>query len=330
MVWFAVGGGAARSRCSSWSGWRSASPSATSGARRWQLPVHAWQVGSRGRRGCDRAWPRSATAAWLFQRTYRVGDVFGEERRGDGSPPPLGRIHFLAHVRTGGQPADAGDHRDGRDRRSAAPALSAVMSRLRRIAPVAGLCARRWWRPGWPRPSRNRGSCAPPPSRRQPSVQLGAELYAGNCATCHGIAGSGITQPRPGRGRRPRARGRRCAGSGALAADFYLRTGYMPLASIHSEPEAMQQGDRVLLSRQGDPLAGGLRGVARRRAGRSPIPIPAAGARSRPGQHQFALHCAGCHQIMGRGGFVTGARVPELQTVSPRPRSPRRCASGRI
>jgi ubiquinol-cytochrome c reductase cytochrome c subunit len=35
------------------------------------------------------------------------------------------------------------------------------------------------------------------------------------------------------------------------------------------------------------------------------------------GQHLFTDHCAGCHQEMARGGFVTGARVPELQTVAP-------------
>ena len=28
-----------------------------------------------------------ATGIWLFRNTYRVGDVFGEERRGDGAPP---------------------------------------------------------------------------------------------------------------------------------------------------------------------------------------------------------------------------------------------------
>ena len=27
------------------------------------------------------------------------------------------------------------------------------------------------------------------------------------------------------------------------------------------------------------------------------------------------MHCAGCHQIDARGGFVTGARVPPLQSV---------------
>ena len=32
----------------------------------------------------------------------------------------------------------------------------------------------------------------------------------------------------------------------------------------------------------------------------------------------FTDHCAGCHQIVARGGFVTGALVPPLQTLTSR------------
>jgi quinol---cytochrome-c reductase cytochrome c subunit len=45
-----------------------------------------------------------------------------------------------------------------------------------------------------------------------------------------------------------------------------------------------------------------------------PTPDPGAGNLS-TGQQLFAMNCAGCHQIVARGGFVTGARVPELQTI---------------
>ena len=37
-------------------------------------------------------------ALWIFRNTFRIADVFGEERRGDGSEPPLGRIHFMSIV----------------------------------------------------------------------------------------------------------------------------------------------------------------------------------------------------------------------------------------
>jgi ubiquinol-cytochrome c reductase cytochrome c subunit len=144
-----------------------------------------------------------------------------------------------------------------------------------------------------------------------PSVALGAELYAGNCASCHGIAGSGISSPRPGAGD-ILGQGPPLRGVGALAADFYLRTGYMPLSSPHEQPSA----DRVLFS---DTEIRSLVGyVASLGHGPSiPRPDPHAGSISQ-GTQLFTEHCAGCHQELARGGFVTGAVVPPLQTVKAR------------
>ena len=34
------------------------------------------------------------------------------------------------------------------------------------------------------------------------------------------------------------------------------------------------------------------------------------------GLHLFTEHCAGCHQVVGEGGYVTGARVPPLKQSS--------------
>jgi ubiquinol-cytochrome c reductase cytochrome c subunit len=147
----------------------------------------------------------------------------------------------------------------------------------------------------------------------KPSLELGAQLFAGNCASCHGVAGGGISQPRTGAGGLL-GQGPPLHGVGALTADFYLRTGYMPLSSPHSEPEDIQQGDRVLLSDK--EIRSLVDYVASLGPGPAiPHPNPAAGKLSM-GQKLFADNCAGCHQIMGRGGFVTGGRVPELQTVS--------------
>lgn len=142
-----------------------------------------------------------------------------------------------------------------------------------------------------------------------PSVQLGSELFAGNCASCHGIAGAGITTPRPGAGGILGA-GPPLRGVGALAADFYLRTGYMPLSSIHDQP----YNDRVLFSEK--EVRSLTRYVASLGHGPGvPSPSPASGSISE-GQLMFTSHCAGCHQIEGRGGYVTGARVPPLQGVA--------------
>jgi ubiquinol-cytochrome c reductase cytochrome c subunit len=143
-----------------------------------------------------------------------------------------------------------------------------------------------------------------------PSAKLGAELFAGNCASCHGIAGSGIKSPRPGAadilGEGPPLRG-----VGALAADFYLRTGYMPLSSPHDQPGP----DRVLLSDK--EIRSLVAYVASLGAGPGvPNPKPASGSLSE-GLQQFTLHCAGCHQVVARGGYVTGAVVPPLQSATP-------------
>jgi ubiquinol-cytochrome c reductase cytochrome c subunit len=142
-----------------------------------------------------------------------------------------------------------------------------------------------------------------------PSVQLGAQLYAGNCATCHGIDGSGVTQPRPGAGGVVGA-GPSLLGVGPIAADFYLRTGYMPLSSIHDQPGR----DRVLLSEK--EIQSLVAYVASLGPGPAiPHPDPASGSISQ-GFHLFTVHCAGCHQAVAQGGFVTGARVPPLQTAT--------------
>ena len=138
------------------------------------------------------------------------------------------------------------------------------------------------------------------------SLQLGAQLFAGNCASCHGIAGSGISHPRPGAGNILGA-GPPLRGVGAEAANFYLTTGYMPLSNIHAEPAQ----SRVLFSNK--EIRSLTRYVASLGKGPAiPDPAPASGS-VREGFDLFDLHCAGCHQIDARGGYVTGARVPPLQ-----------------
>jgi ubiquinol-cytochrome c reductase cytochrome c subunit len=143
-----------------------------------------------------------------------------------------------------------------------------------------------------------------------PSVQFGAQLYAGNCASCHGIAGEGISTSRPGAGGIKGA-GPSLHGVGAQAADFYLRSGYMPLSSIHDQPG----NDRVLFSEK--EIRSLVSYVASLGSGAAiPRPDPSSGSIGE-GFQRFTQHCAGCHQIQARGGFVTGAVVPPLQGVEP-------------
>jgi len=145
------------------------------------------------------------------------------------------------------------------------------------------------------------------------TVELGRELYAGNCASCHGIAGSGISHPRPGAGDLMTGNfmgmGPSLKGVGAQAPDFYLRTGYMPLGNYHDQP----YGERVLFS--GKEIKSLVKYVASLGKGPGiPHPDPTKGNLSE-GQQLFTSTCAGCHQLEGRGGFLTGARVPPLQNV---------------
>jgi ubiquinol-cytochrome c reductase cytochrome c subunit len=150
------------------------------------------------------------------------------------------------------------------------------------------------------------------PSTEPPaaSVALGAELYAGNCASCHGIAGSGVFAPRPGAGDIKGA-GPSLRGVGARAADFYLSLGLMPLEDIHAQPEIR----RVLFSRK--EVRSLIEYVASLGPGAAiPHPEPARGNLG-AGFRLFNEHCAGCHQAVAEGGFVTGARVPPLQRLTP-------------
>lgn len=154
------------------------------------------------------------------------------------------------------------------------------------------------------------GIVRPTTEPARPSVQLGAQLFAGNCASCHGIDGAGISSPRPGAGDIA-GQGPPLRGVGARAADFYLSTGAMPLSNPVDEPG----GDRVLFSDK--EIKSLVQYVAS--LGRGPsIPHPNPGSGSiEEGTHLFTENCAGCHQELARGGFATGARVPPLQSVDP-------------
>jgi ubiquinol-cytochrome c reductase cytochrome c subunit len=144
-------------------------------------------------------------------------------------------------------------------------------------------------------------AAAPGPPKSGVVTGLGraASLYAANCSRCHGPHGGGL----PGQG--PSLKD-----SGALAADFYLRTGYMPLDS----PAAQPSRSRVLFS------SGEIRAITAYVAalGKGPaVPHPRWRTGSvAVGMKLFRDHCAGCHQIVAKGGYVTGARVPPLDQAT--------------
>jgi ubiquinol-cytochrome c reductase cytochrome c subunit len=145
----------------------------------------------------------------------------------------------------------------------------------------------------------------------QPPIQRGASLYAASCSTCHGIAGRGIyrKQAHAGVGG-VHGLGPSLKDSGALAADFYLRTGYMPL----DHPDEQPKRGRVLFSER--DLRALIAYVASLGNGPAvPAPHPEQGSLSE-GMRLFTSHCAGCHQVVGQGGVATGARVPPLGSAT--------------
>jgi ubiquinol-cytochrome c reductase cytochrome c subunit len=150
-------------------------------------------------------------------------------------------------------------------------------------------------------------------------VTQGKSLYGRYCLACHGPNGSGVASTAKGRigagPLRQQARQRGYApslrGVGALAADFYLQTGYMPLQRVGIQPRR----SRLELSR--GEIAALTAYVASLGAGPGiPSPQPSRGNVSE-GLHLFTDHCAGCHQVVAEGGYVTGAVPPPLEEATP-------------
>lgn len=132
-----------------------------------------------------------------------------------------------------------------------------------------------------------------------PLVAEGRALYNSDCSSCHGFAL---------RGRAGIAPSLRDVGPGPV--DFYLSTGRMPLEAPRDQPfrnrplYSRSQIDAIIayVSMYGGPPA--------------PRVDPAAGDLAL-GLHAFTLHCAGCHQIVARGGLTLGAVAPALQQATP-------------
>ena len=126
--------------------------------------------------------------------------------------------------------------------------------------------------------------------------ETGKSLYGRYCVGCHGAGGAGRTGIAPS-----------LRGVGPLAADFYLRTGYMPLRHLGVQPR------RTRVPFTEHQLRALIAYVASLGSGPPvPKPRPERGSLSE-GLHLFTDHCAGCHQVVAEGGYVTGAVPPPLE-----------------
>jgi ubiquinol-cytochrome c reductase cytochrome c subunit len=143
----------------------------------------------------------------------------------------------------------------------------------------------------------------------------GYHLYGGYCAGCHGpnAAGrlGGSSGFGPGRQQEPQtAIGPSLRGVGPLAADFYLRMRYMPLVRVGPQPEPR---NRAIFSDH--QIRALVAYIASFGGPAIPRPHPQRGSLSQ-GLAQFTEHCAGCHQVVGQGGYVTGALPPPLSQAT--------------
>jgi ubiquinol-cytochrome c reductase cytochrome c subunit len=133
-----------------------------------------------------------------------------------------------------------------------------------------------------------------------PALRLqGYNLYQSGCSSCHGLALEGT------KGVAPSLRG-----VGAGPVDFYLSTGRMPLDQPRAQPMRNQPAYSraqinaliAFISSFGGPAAS--------------TADPAKGDLAL-GFHEFTLNCAGCHQIVARGGITVNAQVPDLEEATP-------------
>ena len=130
------------------------------------------------------------------------------------------------------------------------------------------------------------------------AVSRGRALFVQACATCHGFNAGGVP-----------AMGPSLMGVGAQAADFYVSTGRMPLNNPRDPPV---RNPPIFSRGQIHDLVAYVGSF-----GGPHIPIvDQAQGNIAHGLQEFALNCAGCHQIEAAGGIVTGGIAPPLNQAT--------------
>lgn len=131
-------------------------------------------------------------------------------------------------------------------------------------------------------------------------VALGRTLFVTGCSSCHGYQARGIHGVAPS-----------LRGVGALAADFYLSTGRMPLDAPAHEPVRKKPTYTPAQIAALDAYIGSFGGP--------PVPrVSLRGSSLAHGASLFMDNCSGCHQAAAAGGIVPGAFAPALDKATPR------------
>jgi ubiquinol-cytochrome c reductase cytochrome c subunit len=118
----------------------------------------------------------------------------------------------------------------------------------------------------------------------------GADIYATQCASCHGAQQQGTTD------------GPSLHGVGLAAVDFYLSTGRMPAAVpwvqvAHRDERAAQQLPLAEIRALEDDLAPVV-------AGGPPLPEVVSGRDLHHGHQLYESNCQQCHAVGGNGGSI--------------------------
>jgi ubiquinol-cytochrome c reductase cytochrome c subunit len=128
----------------------------------------------------------------------------------------------------------------------------------------------------------------------------GRVLFIEGCSSCHGLEGQGVAGVGPS-----------LEGVGAQAADFYLSTGRMPL-DVETGEQPLR-GRPAYSRAEMDALVAFVASL-----GGPPVPeVDPARGNLQEGFRAYTLSCAGCHQVVGEGGVVTGAIPPPLAEATP-------------
>lgn len=133
-------------------------------------------------------------------------------------------------------------------------------------------------------------------------VEEGGKLFAANCASCHGTLADGT------------AAGPSLIGVGALAVDFQVGTGRMPMAASGPQAEVKPvQFSQEQIDAMGAWVAELAPGPA--------IPAEryfAGDGDVANGAELFRINCAMCHNVAGAGGALTeGKYAPGLANIDP-------------
>jgi quinol---cytochrome-c reductase cytochrome c subunit len=143
-------------------------------------------------------------------------------------------------------------------------------------------------------------AASPAGAQSADAEEHGRELFISKCASCHGPEGSGAELGPP------------LTDSGAAGADFYLRTGRMPL------PYSGAPTQRKPVSLTDEQIDALVAYVASLGSGPEIPRVNTSDVDLSGGAQLFANNCAACHGATANGGAVGGnAFAPSLYSASP-------------